>query len=351
MIRKRLLDLQSTITYKIIFIESICTIDSLVKTNLEITRLTCPDYQNWKKEEVYNNLNEKIKIFEKNYESLSKETDGDNAIFIKFINEGQEINIRNVRGYYESKLLSFMINIHTGRRPIYFSRHGESVYNTKGWIGGDSELSPLGEKYGVALAKFFEKEKASLDSTYSKWRIYCSTLKRTIQTAKNLIFISSYTCHKSLDEINVGLCDSITYEEFAEKFPEEAKERARDKLKYRYPRGESYLDMIHRIEHVIYELERQDGPAIIIGHQGILRALYGYYASIPIEKIPTLDFPLHTVIKFTPHAYGFQEERFIIDPETHYVEKEDLEKMRSFTDIEKLLDNSKEYNYLFNIYF
>jgi len=116
------------------------------------------------------------------------------------------------------KILSYLINLHTGQRPVYFSRHGESIYNTKGLLGGDSLLSPRGELYGEALAKFFEQEKEKYFSSYpGKAKVFCSTLKRSIQTAKKLKFIDDYVSLKNLDEINVGLCDGITYEEFEKK--------------------------------------------------------------------------------------------------------------------------------------
>ncbi len=342
MIKKRLSELK--VPYKTIFIESICTLESIVTENIETTMKTSPDYTDWSKNNALDDLYEKIKIFEMGYENLSKEKDGLNAIFIKFINQGTEIITRNLRGYYESKLLSFLVNIHTGNRPIYFSRHGESMHNTKGLIGGDSLLSPFGEKYGLALKNYFENESKTFSQYTSKCKVYCSTLRRTIQTAKNLKFIDNYVNFKNLDEINVGVCDSITYKEFELTYPEEFKERTKDKLRYRYPRGESYLDMIHRIENVIYELERQAGPVIVIGHQGNLRALYGYFASVPVQEIPVLEIPLHTVIKFTPNAYGFTEERIVIDPDTQEYkvvniigeEKEDT-----------LLHNSKEYNSIY----
>lgn len=39
-----------------------------------------------------------------------------------------------------------------------------------------------------------------------------------------------------------------------------------NKLTYRYPRGESYLDLISRVEPVIFEIERSRIPVIVIAH-------------------------------------------------------------------------------------
>lgn len=49
---------------------------------------------------------------------------------------------------------------------------------------------------------------------------------------------------KCLEEINTGTCDGLTYEEIAKMFPMDSQERKKDKLGYRYPKGESYLDLI-----------------------------------------------------------------------------------------------------------
>jgi len=38
-------------------------------------------------------------------------------------------------------------------------------------------------------------------------------------------------------------------------------------LSYRYPRGESYVDVIQRLDTIIHELERQRDPVLIIAHQ------------------------------------------------------------------------------------
>ena len=71
MIRKRLTELD--IVYKTIFIESICTLESIIENNIEELRQTSPDYQEYKKEDAILDIKEKIKMFEKSYDNLSKE--------------------------------------------------------------------------------------------------------------------------------------------------------------------------------------------------------------------------------------------------------------------------------------
>lgn len=72
----------------------------------------------------------------------------------------------------------------------------------------------------------------------------------------------------------------------------------------RYPRGESYLDVIQRLEPVVVEMERERESVCIVGHQAILRAIYGYFMRIPLKEIPSVEIPLHTLIEMTPMPDG-----------------------------------------------
>jgi broad specificity phosphatase PhoE len=45
---------------------------------------------------------------------------------------------------------------------------------------------------------------------------------------------------RALNEIDGGDMENMTYEEIADKFPEEYEDRKQNKFTYRYPNGESY---------------------------------------------------------------------------------------------------------------
>ena len=45
---------------------------------------------------------------------------------------------------------------------------------------------------------------------------------------------------KTLNEIDSGVCDDMTYEDIIKTMPDEYKRGDADKFRYRYPRGESY---------------------------------------------------------------------------------------------------------------
>ena len=124
----------------------------------------------------------------------------------------------------------------------------------------------------------------------SRLTVWTSTLRRTIQTAA---FLRGHPQiqWKVLDEIDSGVCDGLTYEEIEERFPEEFVERDRDKYGYRYKGGESYADLVRRLEPVSLELERHHEPnhaILIIGHQAVLRALYAYFLDFTHDELPYL---------------------------------------------------------------
>ena len=50
------------------------------------------------------------------------------------------------------------------------------------------------------------------------------------------------------------------------RYPEEFAARDKNKLAYRYPSGESYQDLVARLEPVMMELERQ-GNVLLVAHQ------------------------------------------------------------------------------------
>ena len=81
--------------------------------------------------------------------------------------------------------------------PFVDSQHGESVFNTAGKIGGDSDLSELGWNYAQVLKEFVETQRINDLKVWTSW------MKRTIQTAS---FIEApQERWKALNEIDAVL--------------------------------------------------------------------------------------------------------------------------------------------------
>jgi len=288
---------------KVLFIESICTDQSIIDATVRETKLHSPDYVGFAPEEAVRDFLERIGHYEGVYESLDDETQS----YIQLIDVGRRAVCNRTQGYLTARLVFFLMNLHITPRPIWLTRHGESVHNVRGLIGGDSPLSYRGELYAQALAEFVKNR--AVDGL----TVWTSALRRTVDTARPLGMPT--LPWRALDEIDAGVCDGMSYAQIQKELPNEYSARSADKFHYRYPRGESYEDVIQRLDPVIIELERQQNPVLIIGHQAVLRALYAYLMDIPGEECPYLSIPLHTIIELTPTAYGCQEKRLRLEPE------------------------------------
>lgn len=65
---------------------------------------------------------------------------------IKVIDVGRRFLVNRVQDHIQSRIVYYLMNIHVQPRTIYLCRHGESEFNLKGRIGGDSGLSNRGKK-------------------------------------------------------------------------------------------------------------------------------------------------------------------------------------------------------------
>jgi len=295
---------------KILFLEVICQSEVVIEKNI-LAAVQSPLYNSGlSEEEASKDMKERIKHYQETYQEVGVQEQQLGIAFIKAIDSGTKIVTHKISGFLLSRILIFSVNLHSLPRPIYLCRHGESEYNVLGLLGGNPPLTSKGLKYSAKLAEFMQKE---LD--VSGMNLWTSTMTRTIQSAAHLRgTCAQYVKWKALDEIDVGICDGMTYKEIETRYKDEFEQRAQDKLRYCYPRGESYEDVVRRVEPVIIEAERTRRPVLIICHRAVLRCLYAYLTdNCTKEEMPNLDIPLHTIFKITPHAYGTKVEKFKVD--------------------------------------
>ncbi|KAL4074611.1 6-phosphofructo-2-kinase-domain-containing protein [Scleroderma yunnanense] len=284
---------------QVIFLESVCNDPAVIAANIALKVSSGdPDYKDLPKQEAERDFIRRIKEYEAVYETITEP----HLSYFRITDVGNEVTLSRINGYLQSRIAFYLMNLHVKPRNIFFSRHGESQFNVEGKIGGDSPLSERGMEYARTLPELIRKHVGDASLT-----IWTSTLQRTIQTAQFLPYPN--LTWKSLDELDAGVCDGMTYKEIELAYPEDFANRDEDKFNYRYRGGESYRDVVVRLEPVIMELERQEN-ILIFGHQAILRCLYAYFHDLPQVDLPYIKIPLHTVIKLTPKAYGCDEERF-----------------------------------------
>ncbi|KAM6984739.1 6-phosphofructo-2-kinase/fructose-2,6-bisphosphatase 3 [Aplochiton taeniatus] len=307
-------------SFKIFFIESVCDDPNVIATNIMEVKVSCPDYQDCNKTDAMLDFQKRIECYRVSYEPLDPDQYDRDLSFIKVIDVGRRFLVNRIQDHIQSKIVYYLMNIHVQPREIYLCRHGESTHNQQGLLGGDPGLSPHGKKFAGALARFVEEQNRK------DLKVWTSQMCRSIQTAEGLGV--PYEQWKVLNEIDAGVCEEMTYDEVKEKYPEEFALRDQDKYYYRYPAGESYQDLVMRVEPVIMELERQEN-VLVICHQAIMRCLLAYFLDKSADEMPYLKCPLHTVLKLTPMAYGCKVESICLNVEavnTHRDRPEEVKK-------------------------
>lgn len=285
-----------------------------------------PDYAGVDLKEAETDYRRRIELYKSFYEPLDQNSADpveSKWSYLKCNHSHQDFVVHNVKGYLQQKVVNFIMNMRTTSHAFYLCRHGQSEYNALQRIGGDSGLTEDGKLYAEALARFVQdKIMKDADGKDVPARLWTSTMRRTRETAQYIpqttlliespddprlhfewIQMRARAWHH-LDELFAGACDGMTYEEIEERYPEEWARRQQDKLAYRYPRGESYLDVIARLEPIIIEMERHQEPLVIIAHQGILRIIYAFYMGLSRTEAPFVNIKLNNVIELVPAAYG-----------------------------------------------
>ncbi|RKP27310.1 6-phosphofructo-2-kinase-domain-containing protein [Syncephalis pseudoplumigaleata] len=297
----------------IMFVESICTDPLVLARNMRL-KLSGPDYQGIPEERAMKDFTERVRNYERAYESLgAEEEECDNVQSCQLINVGRKVIATNIQSYLASQVVFYLMNMNLAPRQIWLTRHGESTDNILGRIAYAAALARLvAQERRQFVARAEASEATSIrDGPFHVWT---SCMKRTIQTADP--FAQSDDCDvqhfKFLNEIYAGDCEGLTYAEIEARFPEEYHARQQDKLRYRYigTGGESYLDVIERLNPLIVELERQRHSVLVITHRVVMRALLAYYGDIPLDRMVTMVVPLHTAYCIEPRPFGAVLRRF-----------------------------------------
>lgn len=327
---------EKNIDINVLFLESRCQDPHLLEANMRL-KLSGPDYKDKDPVKSLEDFQERVTQYEKKYEPLGDFEEQNDIPYCSMIDVGRKMVSYRANGFLSVQTVTYLMNFNLAPRQIWLTRHGESMDNVSGKIGGDSHLSPRGIKYARALEMFIVKERAAWEqkqiekqaSTHFPPRpgdttppnpetraqtgeaknfcVWTSMLNRSVET-------SQFFCEdefdlkqmRMLDELNAGSMEGMTYEEIRTKRKDEYELRKRDKLQYRYPGpgGEGYLDIINRLRKVILEIERMVDHVLIIGHRSITRVLLAYFLGLKQEDISDLDVPLGVAYMIEPVIYA-----------------------------------------------
>ncbi|KAK6330517.1 hypothetical protein TWF696_003406 [Orbilia brochopaga] len=336
----------------ILFIESICEDEQVLEANMRL-KLSGPDYKGLDPEKSYEDFKKRVKMYEGAYVPIGDYEEKKGWAYLKLIDVGRKFIAHGIRGFLANHSAYYLMNFNLASRQIWITRHGESMDNVQGRIGGNSNLSEKGDKYAKALASFIQEQRKlfhahEIEKYYAAqlppragnitppnpdatmnfgeddphfpvekpFCVWTSMLNRSVETAR-YFNDEEYDIKqwRMLDELNAGLAEGKTYDEIRRDLPGEYENRIADKLHYRYPGpgGESYLDVIHRLKEIIIEVERTTDHVLIVAHRVVARVLLGYYTGQHRDKVANLDVPLGMVFSLEPRPYGVELKAFKYD--------------------------------------
>ena len=174
-------------------------------------------------------------------------------------------------------------------RDLFLVRHGESLCNVEGRIGGDASLTERGRAQVEHLAAHFH-------GTHIPY-IFSSRRRRSLETASPLAALHPEATHillDELDEIDAGVCDGMRYEDIRREMPEEFFARAKDKYHYCYPEGEGYASMRGRVERGFRKALFLSGGlpgTVLIGHQAVNRMILSLLLFRRAQDVPYIYVP------------------------------------------------------------
>ncbi|KAF5368887.1 hypothetical protein D9758_003107 [Tetrapyrgos nigripes] len=334
----------------VIMLESLCDNKEIIEANIRSVKISSPDYRGWNPDEAVKDYYRRIEDHEKYYEPV-EETQWP---YIRILNVGEKIMVNHLKGYLQSRIVFFLMNIHNHYRTIYFARSGQSLIEHS--YKADSDLSPAGWEYAEKLKEFIMERRAKsleqrgLNPQDRRLVIWTSTRRRShhtawpfLQAAQASITSSANSTTdnsprrsmRSLDEniasvatkpptplnvkviekqqmseINPGIWDGLTPDQARKFYPQDWERFVKDPYSFRAPRAESYHDLSVRLEPVLIELEREQEDLLIIGHASVIRCLLAYLIGLPASEIPAIEIARGDLLEVVPASYGVHSQAF-----------------------------------------
>jgi len=108
-----------------LFVESKCDEEDLIMSNIIEVKTTSPDYCGQDPEEAAKDFRERIRMYERVYETLDE--DEQDLTYCKIINVGSQVIINRIQDYLQSRVVYYLMNLHIKPRSIWISRVSPSL--------------------------------------------------------------------------------------------------------------------------------------------------------------------------------------------------------------------------------
>lgn len=176
---------------------------------------------------------------------------------------------------------------------VYLIRHAEIESNLRSLAYDNKQKEGLtreGKKQAKKLARKLNKVKID--------KIFISEAQRTYETISPLTRLKKgipIKKDKRLNECKFGIFSGLSSEEAKKKYPKIFKAREKNKWSFSIPKGESYKDVVLRLESFLRDLKKESKKSqfrnvLIVTHATPIKVFLIKYLGFNIKKVDSIYF-------------------------------------------------------------
>lgn len=307
-------------------------------------RLACPEYSKEEAHVVLSDFKKRIDFYRPFYSSIGEDelhslggpAPGEllpsypimkyNTSLIKQFNGGQHMQVHGLGGYLSTKILFYLMNLHSGQKRIFLL---DLKYFTVDDDGGFDNVNCSTNSDFDDVNGSVKKDK-EFNNNDNNINLFNNT-----KELQNICFLVD-SCIGKDEEVAIWTETSPFGQmvgdtmEGRRKVWNKPQLRARDPgdaptgsdgddsdvesfkgnpYYHRHPRSESYHDVSSRLANVMMEAEGTRENILIIADRSVLRCIYAYFCEVPNAEIPFIGFDSAHMIELVPKAYGVYERK------------------------------------------
>jgi len=288
---------------RVIFVESICDDARVLEQNMRAKVRASPDFKGMRFDDALRDLKTRLAHYESRYVPVAD----DEGAYIKSYNFSSKVTSHLCFGRMSKTILPFLVALHTDDRPVYLfalpptAQEPETLFKKQlkrnasaASLTSSSSSLNLEADVGERLSTFWWSKLRTLCQlqTESRVLVLSSTMPQAVAAAEKVRDDKPHLVtlvHTSA--LNPLLLTSthpyVASPSAAADSDDDEEDHRRSSFYDRGDGGESFADLVQRLETVVMDLEASVDPVLVVCHATPARALRAYFKNIDVFDIST----------------------------------------------------------------